>query len=372
MKVAVIKLGSRISYSAKDTSGGNGEAKSIIDMLHKGGADVHIYTKIIKRDKVFPKHLTFHEIRDNHAEINKKDYNALVILNGNVNFFGGGEPPEQLYNYKLINGFKGKVFYIYCDPALTLKQIWKSVAKKPWASKWKQSDIEITREDIVYISQPYNLKEVEKLQKKAGINIARTVHYPFEKFPCLRDIIPVKENPSIDLAYGGTMRGNKRKKKMVKFYFGYSTNLKVQMFGKMDEKVLNATVDKFFAKGLNPPEFSGPVNYNEFMQKMNDCVSHVVIGDPWYEGNDMPQRCYESIWSNVITFIDDELDPQRRVYGNSRIAEILYVKDQQDVEQKLKRILIKKGLREKILELQFHAVNFDAESYCKDFVSLLK
>ena len=50
MKVGVIKLGSRISFNANDTSGGNGEARSIIKMLHGGGADVEIFTKILKKD----------------------------------------------------------------------------------------------------------------------------------------------------------------------------------------------------------------------------------------------------------------------------------------------------------------------------------
>lgn len=371
MKIAVIKLGSRIAYGGKDTSGGNGEAKSIIRMLDEAGADIHVYTKILKKDKN-PSHLTFWNIEDEYEGINSRGYEALVVLNGNVNFFGGAEAPDQILNYWLINNFKGRVYYIYCDPSLQLTQIWGSVAKKEWASSWKQEDIEITRNDIVYVSQPYNLKAVKEIQDKVGIEIEKTVHYPFERFPCLNEQIKINENPSVDLSYGGTMRGNRRIKKMVKFYFGYSDDIKVEMFGKIKEPDLIATRDKHFSSKMRAPEFGPPVNYDEFMTKMNDTLSHVVIGDIWYEGNDMAQRCFESIWSNVITFIDEDMDPQRRVFPSGPCAKFNYVKDHRDVEKRIKALKENPKIRKEILKAQFEAVDFKPKEYCKGFLDILK
>ena len=43
MKVAVLKLGSRISYNSKDTSGGNGEARSLINMMDNAGIAVQLF-----------------------------------------------------------------------------------------------------------------------------------------------------------------------------------------------------------------------------------------------------------------------------------------------------------------------------------------
>ena len=371
MKIAVIKLGSRIAYGGKDTSGGNGEAKSIIKMLDKAGADLHIYTKILKKDKN-PDHLTFWDIRDEHKNINDRGYEALIVLNGNVNFFGGAEDEAQILNYSLINNYQGRVYYIYCDPSLQLTQIWPSVSKKPWASNWNQKDIEITREDIIYVSQPYNLAEVKKIQDKIGIKVEKTVHYPFERFPCLNEKIEMNPNPTVDLSYGGTMRGNRRIKKMVQFYFGYSEDVNVEMFGKIKEPDLIATRDKHFSSNMRPPTFGPAVNYDDFMVKMNDTISHVVIGDKWYEGNDMAQRCFESIWSNVVTFIDEDMDPQRRVFPDGPCAKFNYVKNHKDVEKRIKILKERPEIRRQILEAQIETINFKPLEYCKGFLEILK
>jgi hypothetical protein len=253
-----------------------------------------------------------------------------------------------------------------------LTQIWGSIEKKEWSSNWNQKDIEITREDIVYVSQPYNIKEVAKIQEKAGIKIENTFHYPFERFPCLNEQIPINQKPSVDLSYGGTMRGNRRIKKMVKFYFGYSDDINVEMFGKLKEEDLIATRDKHFSSGMRPPVFGPAVNYDEFMTKMNDTLSHVVIGDTWYEGNDMAQRCFESIWSNVVTFIDEDMDPQRRVFPEGPCAKFNYVKDHKDVEKRIRALKDKPSIRHEILKSQIETINFNPDKYCKDFLEILK
>ena len=59
-KLAVIKIGARICFSKvnkngeyknpRDTSGGNGEARAIIEMLHRGGADITIMTNVADDD----------------------------------------------------------------------------------------------------------------------------------------------------------------------------------------------------------------------------------------------------------------------------------------------------------------------------------
>ena len=98
MKIAVVKLGARVSYSSQGTSGGTGEAISIINML-KSHADVTVFTKILKKDKN-PDDVTFVDIED---DCNTANFDALVVINGSVNFFGGAEDWHQIMNYKIIN-----------------------------------------------------------------------------------------------------------------------------------------------------------------------------------------------------------------------------------------------------------------------------
>ena len=135
MKIAVIKLGSRIAIGSSGTSGGTGEALSVIQCLTTADAEVTAYTKVLSKDSASSTFLV-KDLIDNFDDINKND--VLVVLNGNVTYFGGQDDPYQTNNYKVINHFKGKVFYILCDINLVLKQIWNSIEKKEWADKYRK------------------------------------------------------------------------------------------------------------------------------------------------------------------------------------------------------------------------------------------
>jgi|SRR5579859_135163 len=379
MKVGVIKLGARIAFNANDTSGANGEARSIINMLDLGGADVHIFTKILAKDTL-NKMFVWHDL--GKEDYDTKGLDVLLVINGNVNFFGGAEDVSQLLNYKIINEFDGPVFYAYCDPELTLKQVWPSVAKKPWAKNWEREELEIVRNDIIYLSQPYDVLAVAKNFSKSEVKPMSVKHFPFEQFPCLTacsylaefadDNGPLKfnPNPEVDLSYGGTMRGGKRIEKMLKFYFGHP-DISVEMFGKIDAS--DFVPCKLGTVPIPYPHFSGPVKYDQMIPKMNKALAHCVIGDPYYEEiNDMPQRTYESIMANVVTFIDHDMDKLRRVYGRDKVlADFLYVKDRQELSEKILLLKTDTNLRRQILDDQAKAVNFNAYEYSANFVKEL-
>ena len=376
MKVAVIKLGSRISFNANDTSGGNGEARSIIKMLHGGGAEVHIFTKILRKDNLVPEY-EWHDLQlaPGVALQELKQLDALVVLNGNINFFGGAEDREQLLNYVLINNFKGPVYYLLCDPELTLKQVWPSVSGKEWSSNWSENMLNIQRSDIRYVSQPHDVDKVLGDLKKNEIIPSSIVHFPFEKFPCLNDRLPFNESPKVDLSYGGTMRGGKRIAKMLKFYFGHPSDISVEMFGKIEaEDFTEHKKHGALAKSMRKPEFTGPVRYDEMLPKMNEAMAHCVIGDPWYEEiNDIPQRLYESVMSQVVTFVDKDMDRVRRVWAaDKELADFLYVSSREELSEKIQLLKLDTSLRKEIVDSQFAAIGFDASEYCSSFVNMIR
>ena len=367
MKIGVLKLGARISFSSQGTSGGTGEALSIIRMLTGGGGDVVVFTKILNKDEN-PDSIEFRNIEDEYSNIN--DLECLVVINGTVQFYGGAEDRSQLLNYEIINNFEGPVFYILCDPELTLKQVWPSVSKKPWVENWSESMLNVVRADIRYISQPFDVDKVLADLKKNEVVPSTITHFPFEKFPCLNDRLEFNPTPTVDLSYGGTMRGGKRMKKMAKFYFGHPSDISVEMFGKIKEEDFKPDL-KF---GLTLPAFTGPVRYDEMLPKMNQAMCHCVIGDPWYEKiNDIPQRLWESVNSNVVTFVDSDMDQMRRVWANDRtLGDFLYVSTREELTEKIQLLKTDTNLRKQILDDQFKALGFDALEYCSDFVSLIK
>lgn len=369
LSVGVIKIGARISYNASDSSGGNGEARSICDTLAAGGADVHVYTKVLKKDTI-PSYLTFHQIEEEHDKLSNLD--VLLVINGNANFFGGAEDPVTMYNYKMVQTFPGPVIYIYCDPALCFSQIAGSIERKEWGAKWKPEEYTITRDDIDVICQSYNVNKILSVQNegKNTVRVRSVTNFPLDRFPLLKSRRPFAlTEPVWDLSYGGTMRGGKREKKLIDYYFGHDEDIKVEVFGKIEE-------DKFNPKkmgGLRLPVFSPAVAYNKMIDKMAEAVSHVVIGDEHYPIFDiMSQRSYESILAGCVTFIDSELDPKRRMYGNDKdLADFLYVNSRQEVADRIRAVRDDNLARKEIVDSSYTVLDWDKQIYCETFVELI-
>lgn len=393
-KIAVIKIGARVSYGkldkssnikrGKDTSGGNGEAKAIIDILYKGGADITLFTDNLS-SFYYPDFLKVKNIiklYDNNIlekELLQSNFDSLVIVNGNYNCFGGVEESIKLdiCNYYLINKFNGSIYYCLCDPALTLnKNIYSAIKGKQWGSKYNENDLNITREDIIYISQAFNTEELYKIINKGKNNVKvskeNIIHFPFEKFPCLYSTNKVvNSTKQYDLLYGGTLRGGRRCKDIVKFYFNHP-DLNVELFGKIKLDKLQIINNKYF-KFKYIPTIGEPVNYTEFCSKMSSSFSHIVIGDELYKKlADIPQRTYESMMAGVITLIDESLDKLHRVYGDNKILNQLYVKNGEEAEKLILKIKQSKTLFDDIIIEQNKLINFDYSLYCKKLVDILK
>lgn len=367
MKVAVIKLGSRISVSSNDSSGGTGETLSIIKLLTSAGVEVDAYTKILSKDKT-PDNFKVFDLIENLDNINNLGYDALLILNGNVNYFGGVDDPYQTLNYKVINTFKGKVFYIHCDGNLYLKQIWPSISKKVWLSNYKQEDIEIKRNDIIYVTQSKNTAAVLEKANKCDISIKEAIYFPFQMFPLVNDpiIIDFNNNPDYDLLYGGTFRNGRREEDMIEFYFGYD-NYKVGMFGKIEES--NFTKNK---KNLKAPIFEKSVDYKDFKNKMNMSLATVIIGDKIYKKqNSLAQRIYECVLSSVVVLIDSSYDYDKITFKNKELKEFCYVRNRLDVEDRLNK-LKDIDFRKRIVDLQLEDTKINILEYCNSFVDILK
>lgn len=366
-KLAVIKLGSRIAISSSGTSGGTGETLSVIEILKTAGYEIDAYTKILSKDDP-PNGFNIYNIEDTYLDINDKDYDALIVLNGNVNYFGGQDDRAQTLNYHIINNFNGKVFYILCDCNLLLRQIWPSVAKKEWSHLYNQSDIEIVRDDIIYISQP---REVEKTLESARkhVNIKDCIHFPFEKFPLLTsNPLEYNENPKYDLLYGGTFRSGRREDDMVKFYFGYPESLKVTLFGKIQEK--NFKADKI--SGLRSPDYEKAVPYDEFLNKMRESKATVIIGDKLYKKlDDLAQRIYESINAMNVVLLDASYDKNKRVFKHPELVEFNYVNTRDDVIDRLNR-LQNDEFRKHIVDLQLNDVDFDKIDYSNTLKNIIE
>jgi len=360
--IGVLKLGGRLTWDSKDRTGGLGEAKSICELLSHI-FQINVYTKLLAKEDPNPmENINIYEIKETEDIID----DHLFVFNGNVNFFGGAEDPEQIKNYKLINSFKGTVYYIWIDPELYLKQIWPSMSKKEWVTKYMQEDIEIIRDDIEIITSIYNINSAyDKYSKGKTIIKKENIHYfPFQKYPLLETGLSPSKNLEYDLMYMGTFRSGRRQDKMIKYYFGHN-EVKSTFIGK--------TKLKDFKKQYSEPvpEFLPPVNFSDIRYEINKTLAHINIGDKFYEGNIITPRIYECINFSTVCLIDRDMDPKKMVFNNDTLQKFCYINSLSEAKERLIKLKNDPEFRLEILSLQKKDTAFSTDNYINDLCNIL-
>lgn len=394
-KLAICKIGGRISFgkvdkngnvsNAKDTSGGNGEAKAIVDIAKKSKKfDITILTKTSTKD-YFPSEYKFVDIvklfEENKIEeyLVEQKFDIILLINGTINCFGGAEQSiiSDLAIYKMLHNFDKKIVFCSCDICIPFNpDIWKIISSKDWSSKYKQEDFNLSSKTFHMLTQARDLDALYKILNSKNNNVflrENIQYFSFEKFPCENEIqhVSINESPKYDLLYGGTLRAGRRIKKIVNWYYNHP-NLNVELFGNMDQDKIDAIAKKKYGT-FYKPNFNDPVNYLENSKKMNMALATIVIGDDMYEDtNTVQQRAYESMCANVITFIDENLDKKHTVYNiNSGLEKFLYINDSTQIEQRIEQLKNTPKLREKILEWQQKIISFDRQEWYNDFANKL-
>jgi len=363
MKIAILKLGGRIANEGYGIT--SFEAVSVSKMLSYGNK-VDCITKISNKDKPIPE-LNILEITEHYNKISK-NYDALVVINGNINFYGGTETPEQLLNLNIINNFDGPVFYIFIDTLLPLKNIWNSVQRKPWSKKYKEDDILIKRNDITYITMCYDTNSVYNITNKTDIKPNKVVYFPFEKYAFFGERLPLVGQKDVDLIYGANSFRNKREKKFIKFYFDLPEDIKVKFYGKMKPTDFNPKL----TDGKRFPIFNPPIQYKENLITMNKSISTINISDTFNEGKQLNPRVYETVLANVISFMDIDYDPQKKAFKDSELQEFLYIKDKNELIDKIRKLKSDSFFMKKIIDLQYKDSFISTQDLCKQFCELVE
>ncbi len=366
-KVALIKIGARISFKDEEKMSSTlVEVLATLKLLSSCDMEVDIYTKKSARDKDHPVYDVY-DLKTNWFNINMKDYDALFIVNGSVPFYGGKDGNDDIFNYKIINCFEGKMFYMLFDPYLGLKQIHGNIAKKE-DYKIHAEDTRVTRDDITYITQCQDTSEINELGQQS-------VHYfPLQQFPLYMSNIypeynsyPPVEELQRDLTYCGSFRGGRRQEDMIEYYFGSERSTIVGSGYKDGERFSKKKVGN-----LIYPKFEKPVKQKQVAKEMRKGLATVIIGDPLYiKHYDIAQRLYECVLANVITFIDKKLDPEMRTFNQ---MPFFYVTSKEDLYNKLAYLYQSEDNRLRYLKMQKEVIinSFDFNLYSADFRRMLE
>ena len=385
-KVALIKLGCRFSLNSNSKTGGVIEAIHIVDILINSGIQVDVYDKILKGDEPSSNPLLniynvdkvecglFDDPLPYYETVNDQGYDALIVLNGNVTYFGGEDRPHETKKLIILNEFKGKVFYVIGDFNLILKDNEKTLLGKKWVGDYDGHNLSSKRDNIVYISQG---KETEKLlhdinnsSSKMTVPIRDVKYFPLEKFPWfILENADFNENPEFDLIYGGGFRSGGRERDMIKYLFGYPDDVSVRVFG-------NISLDNFDKKkvdGLRAPDFnSKSYDYFTYCNELNKSKSIMIIGDGKDKTyNKAAARVFESVRMGLVLFIDESLDPKKTVFSNDELKSFCYVNSREDVIDRLNK-LKDDSFRKYIVDLERKDLDISYNDYCLQFKKILE
>ena len=394
-RLAVMKLGGsngRICFGkiakdgslkpSRDITSGCSEAKIIIEMIERTGKfDITVVTKVLDGDYLPDKYKFLNVLElakvDMKQFMNENHFDYIVVINGSINCFGGAEDAmiPDLCIYRMIRYCTGKVIYCQCDLGIQMmNDVFEYISGKPWSVKYNKEDYDLSEKDNIYmLTQAYDIDaHMKNILKPKNYQFKRdhVDHFSFEKYPCIMPYTFVKKNdrPEFDLGYGGTLRGGKRIKKLAYWYFNHP-GIKVNLYGKLEDDKLINEAKKQHGDACIMPSFDGICNFVDNGKVLNRALATIVIGDAIFEKTKtVQQRAYQAMRANVVTFIDEDLDVDHRIYGTgTKFADFMYVKDHDCIGKRIQVLKSTPGLVDNILEEQNKIVNFNVDDWIGEF-----
>ena len=305
MKLAVAKIGANITFSTGNSSAANADILYFLRQLDIGEHDITIVTHHT-RNTLIPKRMKFLEIAT--LEVNDlKGFDALLVFNGSINFFGGVCDPNLLALYSFMNKTDLPIVYVNTDGQLPFKQLWPLIWKRTWAANLNELDYYVPPEQVCYLTQFRDLRKVDYLirHQSACVQTREFYHYPIAQTIFAKREKYFKPNPvpwndrPYNLVFGGATR-NTHKRKRIEHYYNLKTAL---LFGNL--------------RGVKTPKATtqGKCSYQHFIKMMMKGKATVIIGDEFYENNNFSLRYYESLLADCVTFIDRRMDEELIFYG---------------------------------------------------------
>lgn len=372
---------------SRDITSGCTEAKTIIDILERSGKfEIGVLTKILDGDYLPEKYEFYSTLKLGNENMDKffaeHPFDYMLVINGSINAFGGAEDAmvPDLCIYRMMHFFKGKIFFCQCDLAINfMYDVYEYISSKPWHTKYKREDYSLEGKDVIMITQAHDIDaHMKNILKPKNYPFKRSEvkNFSFEKYPAIMPFAHVERNesPEFDLGYGGTLRGGRRMKKIVKYYFNYPEgSMKVNLYGKLDDLKLIDLAKKTYGNDVAMPEFGTTCNFVDNGKVLNKSLATIVIGDDIFEKTStVQQRAYQAMCANVVAFIDNDLDAKHEVFGHDKLLDkFMYVNNKEDVMKRINGLKLKPELRDYILKKQREIIGFDVIHWANELASII-
>lgn len=351
MKIGIISLHTVLSDNLNRIS--SAEICYIAKLAEQNNIDINIIGKW-KKTNIFPKtNVKILNLDDVYSNIEDYGFTHIFVWTCKMNFFGGAENMTYINGFRLLSNFTGKILYWSLDNRFLMEDIWPKIHNKKWIGKYTKDEFEFDKDNLICISQFRDLKKTKKEfdNTKGALKFKEYYHFPIARFPLFVSK-RIRKNllfKNIELGYGGYIRPG-RKTKFNKFYLE-DNSMTTEIFGKIDKTTYTKT------------EISSNITFNNQLIKvpnmipyMSKFLSTIIIGDKFYENNNVPARIYEAIQAGIICFIDYEYDPNYMIFPKEFG---LHVNSNKEAKTRLDEIINNDDYMNMIDKQLEHVLKFD-------------
>lgn len=325
-KIGIIKIGRNAIEDSNTLA--NSEVFSIKKLLDDAGFETKVFTQFIKT--LAPKKF-YIELKEGVAN-DVGDFDALVIINGSVGFFGGVDGFNDFTKFEIMANFEKPIFYINTDPSLLFSYAHNAmVGRSKTKEIYKKYDglISVNKQNIVYITQCKDTDKIKALEPEV-----REVEFSniLDKQPLYTMTADkFNRNYKYDFIYAGAFRGGRRRDDMVKYYFHEKCRLIGLKYEDFDRNKNNKELLK------NAPSFERTIRFTNLKKFVREGAATVSIGD--LQGHVAMDcnafRTYETILYGLITFVDSKYDRNRRLFKDANLNDYMYVNSYEEALSKL-------------------------------------
>lgn len=332
-KVAIISPIARVIIDDKSIR--SLEVKILKQILKKNeNADFYYVSKKIKETD--DKYINIFDLE------NLDQFDEIYIHNFNTNFFGGLVPKLTVKYLQLMADYKGPVYYYITDPKLK----YSNLADVMLSRNNLKYETPLTHEELLDLSKKHHILEDRMIACFSGYNYSHIYGHEFndvkyvkifDKLLHIRNVEEVNIDKIYDICYYGDNRGTYRNNKLKKYF--NTDDLNTLLIGCKLENIKNNTIhDK--------------VPHSELNAIVNSSYSALVIGDKEHENAFVTARFYENMMFGVVSFVDIDYDSERLLYKDNILRDFCYIKSQEDLIEKVKKIKEDKDFYNDIIERQ--------------------
>lgn len=365
-RAAIVGYNTRLTLSSKHirSTGIAYMREYILNILGREECDILSIPHSEDSDRKYYK-----DIRDfESGKLDINYYEEIFIYNCQTNAFGGCFPVPAIPTLLSLINYKGDLWYMLTDPSMppinaalfvrqkqkfcsvpdhnkvidgTIKQFTEQNAKDFTRNVFERTKVAFCGLDYKKYYDLYNPEKRIDTRKIIDVDWAyfgQHEYYTSRDFIDLKLQTPNKDSDAFDFVYCGNKRASRDK--LLKAITSYSDiNCATVGYG-----------NSISGDNVTNYDYMGHAEMFDFINKK--AYSTIVMGDILHNDNIITPRFYESMLLNVVAFIWNQYDSEKKFVSDDELKKFIYISSAEELHNKIKQIKNDTALFRKLVDLE--------------------